>query len=75
MEVKEPKIKAKVQSTIDVNQFKSMISQRRNQALLVSFLKISNDDERTFLLNVKNEAKQQIKIISEELSTMGVVTG
>ena len=52
-----------------------MISQRRNQALLASFLKITDDDERTFLAKVREEARQQIRTISEELNTLVIVNG
>ena len=52
-----------------------MIGQRRNQALLNSFLNIGNEDEINDLFVIQEESKNKIKSIEEELKTMKVVAG
>lgn len=42
----DPKIKVRPLPTLDLDIFKNLISRRRNQTLLSSFLGISNDDTR-----------------------------
>ena len=50
-----------------------MIGQRRNQALLNSFLNIGNEDEVDDLFAIQEESKKKIQAIDEELKTMKLV--
>lgn len=70
-QVAASKLALKKISDIDLGIFKALISKRRNQMLLQSFIglnEVENDD--LLLYNVKEEAERQIKVIKDELMTL-----
>jgi len=58
---------------LDLDHLKTMIGQRRNQALLNSFLNIDNEEDGGNLYQLQDEARRKVKGIKDELNTMKVV--
>jgi len=50
---------------MDSDIFKNLIFQRRNEALLTSFLGLNNNVNAQDLYKLKNEAKSELKNIEE----------
>lgn len=48
---------------LDLDHLKGMIGQKRNQALLNSFLTFAQEDETSNLLNIQEESRRKIKTI------------
>ena len=70
-----PVIRSLQYNHLDLDHLKIMIGQRRNQALLNSFLNISNEEEGANLFQLQEEAKRKVKGINDELNTMKFVAG
>lgn len=70
-----PVIRSIQYNHLDLDHLKIMIGQRRNQALLNSFLNISNEEEGANLFQLQEEAKRKVKGINDELNTMKFVAG
>jgi hypothetical protein len=70
------KIRIKDIPQIDLGIYKNLISKRRNQILLQSFIglnEVENEDE--VLYNLRDDATKQIRSIESELDTLIVLAG
>jgi hypothetical protein len=69
VEISDPRVKVKVLPSIDFDIFKNLIFQRRNEALLTSFLGLNNSVNVQDLYKLKNDAKKELKNIEDEIQT------
>jgi hypothetical protein len=75
--VSDPKVAVRRFEEIDLGIFKSLISKRRNQMLLSSFIgiqdAIEDEDEEESYTHLRKNAQEQIKSIADELNTISIV--
>lgn len=66
---------AKKFEEIDLGIYKGLISKKRNQMLLQSFIGLNEAQEEDNFLKLKQDAIQQVGIIKDELNTIIYLTG